>query len=369
MWGFDRRRREAEQGSDADAEAGSGEASARRVEALGRVVDELLDRIGRILADVGDAAGTDVSADLERLRAGVHDHSVTTLSKRRFGKRFEFIDRAAEAQRAYLTELHEEFRHVISLLSDALVALNAENADYHAEIRNKLDDMVRVSRIEDIRSLKSTLESEIRNTRQIVQRKRRNEARSIDALAGEVSTLSEELNRARAESRRDDLTGVGNRRALDAYLDDLVADASGSIGSLLIVDLDDFKHINDRYGHAVGDRALCAATTLLGQRIRSEDLLARLGGDEFVVVLRGASMRNAERVAEEMRDAMATTRFTFDGRDPGADDNDALAMTVSVGIAQHVAGETVSELMERADRALYRAKSGGKNRLARATDG
>ena len=334
--------------------------------ALAQVAEALVQRLGRLLHKASEENLDEAfDAELAGFAARIDDRSIAELSARKRRKQFEFIDQAVEGRLEYLSNLHDEFRRVISLLTESLVALSTANFDYHAELREKLDQLVKVSRIVDLRSLKLTLEREIESTRQLVRRKSRSEERSIDALASEVSSLNVELARAQEESKRDELTGIGNRRALHAYLDELIEAQGpcGSIGSVLILDIDDFKRVNDRFGHAVGDRALIGASAIAAAEIRADDLLARLGGDEFVVVLPSATLRNARRVAEDIRSAIEATHFTLE-EEAG---DDRLAMTVSLGVAQHAAGETISELMQRADRALYDAKSRGKN-LVGGTD-
>jgi diguanylate cyclase (GGDEF)-like protein len=358
MWRLGKQSRKAgepgEQPSEHDVAALEGQCKA-----LAEVADGLVRRLGRLLEnEPGENDDGSLHGDLEAFTGRIRDRSIAELSERKREKQFVFIDDAVQQRLEYLSDLHDEFRRVIALLSESLVALSTANVDYHAELREKLDHLVQASRLDDLRSLKSTITREIESTRELVRRKRRSEEQSIDALASEVSTLNAELSRAREESKRDELTGIGNRRALNAYLDELVEaqGPSGSIGSVLIADIDDFKSINDRYGHAVGDRALLGVSGIMTGEIRADDLLARLGGDEFVVVLPKASLRNARRVAEDIRSAIEATHFTLE-----ESGDHGLAMTVSIGVAQHASGETVSELMQRADQGLYDAKSRGKN--------
>jgi len=155
-------------------------------------------------------------------------------------------------------------------------------------------------------------------------------------------------------ARQDPLTGLANRRALDGWVDALVqrARCEGGNVSLMIVDLDRFKVVNDSHGHAVGDEVLRAAADCMLAHVRPTDRVARWGGDEFVVVLDGASAQQAVSIAERLRRA-----FAADPRSRGT--------TLTVGIADLTAvadrPAASQALFEAADRSLYAAKEAGRN--------
>lgn len=161
--------------------------------------------------------------------------------------------------------------------------------------------------------------------------------------------------RLQALATTDDLTGIANRRALMATATQAVEEAERRASSLamLMIDVDHFKRVNDRHGHAVGDRALCHVTRLLAAALRDQDRLGRVGGEEFAAVLPGATVEQASAVAERMRRAIASS--PMDG--PQGE----LPITVSIGIAGARAGDTAELLLSRADAALFRAKACGRN--------
>ncbi len=158
-------------------------------------------------------------------------------------------------------------------------------------------------------------------------------------------------------SRRDALTGLPNRRAADELLDGLLARQRdlGSPFALLLVDADHFKRVNDSQGHAIGDRALVHLGALLQRHARSVDLVARFGGEEFVLLLPDCDHDTALQVAERLRQEVQDEPLRLGGR--------KLALSVSVGVALGQAGESSAALLVRADRALYRAKNRGRNRV------
>lgn len=159
----------------------------------------------------------------------------------------------------------------------------------------------------------------------------------------------------------DELTGLPNRRAALARLDDelRLARRLGRTLSVLMVDVDHFKHINDTHGHAVGDDVLRHLARTLGATLRARDHLGRLGGEEFLVVLPDTSVGHTERIAERMREAIADT--------PCPTSAGPIDVTISVGVATAQApDELPATLVERADEALYRAKRLGRNLVAMA---
>jgi diguanylate cyclase (GGDEF)-like protein len=163
--------------------------------------------------------------------------------------------------------------------------------------------------------------------------------------------------RMRALALVDSLTGTATRRAFDATAADALAEArrQGLPLSLLALDLDRFKNINDRYGHAAGDRVLAATSRAWTALLRDRDLLARIGGEEFVVVCPDTSMGKARGIAARLLEA--TEALRFEDIDP------ALRVGVSIGLAQAGTEDTVAALLARADAALYRAKQGGRGRV------
>jgi two-component system cell cycle response regulator len=170
-------------------------------------------------------------------------------------------------------------------------------------------------------------------------------------LARMVGDLSE-----RAE--RDELTGLANRRALDDRLREEIDRARryGTHLTLVLIDLDDFKHVNDRYGHQCGDDVLRVAGALLSRSVRELDLAARYGGEEFALVLPGTVADGARRVAEKIRTTVAAVEIPA----PSAE---RIRVTASFGMAEFPAWSTLEELIAEADRCLYEAKRHGKNRV------
>ena len=157
----------------------------------------------------------------------------------------------------------------------------------------------------------------------------------------------------------DPLTLSGNRRALDKKLTKILADQkrTPSKSSLLLLDLDHFKKINDNYGHANGDQVLIELVELIKKFTRPLDSLYRYGGEEFIVLPLTVDLLEAKLVAENLREKIAQSKFAND-----------ISITVSVGVAEYRAGETAEAWISRADAALYLAKDLGRNRVVIETE-
>ncbi len=175
--------------------------------------------------------------------------------------------------------------------------------------------------------------------------------RSRQAIA-ELQEQSQSLQQA---AHRDPLTGALNRRAWQRWQTQSGSRACG----LALIDVDHFKRINDRFGHALGDAVLVALADLLRRHCRHEDLLVRLGGEEFLLVFVGANLPITQRSAERVRAAVEAHAWVAL--------HPELQVRISVGLAQHGEGDESFDLtLARADAALYRAKDGGRNRVVSA---
>jgi len=155
------------------------------------------------------------------------------------------------------------------------------------------------------------------------------------------------------------LTGIANRRHMMERLEREIDRAARYHTSLSVIlqDLDKFKSFNDTYGHVKGDELLKAFAAMLKREIRAADLAGRYGGEEFCVVLPNTSIKGAAVIVARLRKAMEELTIPLgEGRPPSG-------RTVSIGVAEFTAGDTVETLLSAADAALYRAKEGGRNKV------
>ena len=158
-------------------------------------------------------------------------------------------------------------------------------------------------------------------------------------------------NELHLEAERDFLTGVGNRRALERHLAKYVANAGERVASsILLLDIDHFKRVNDQFGHAVGDTVLVSLCELIQSRTRTSDKIFRYGGEEFIIIAHAADLRSARGLADDLRSLVA-----------GAAIIENYPITISIGVACMDEDQTPSEWLARADQMLYLAKQSGRN--------
>lgn len=176
------------------------------------------------------------------------------------------------------------------------------------------------------------------------------------AILSGLALLHLRLGRLNLENVTDALTGLFNRKGMQAALDGWLQ--QGTAFSLILLDIDHFKRVNDTFGHDVGDQVLVFIAQKMREGSRGSDLLCRCGGEEFVILLPGADIEITLQVAERLRQSVADTRS------PTGE-----ALTLSAGVASwRGTAESTRELLKRADEALYRAKDEGRNRVLRAQE-
>ena len=189
------------------------------------------------------------------------------------------------------------------------------------------------------------------------------EVQALEAMSADLARPLDNALRhreAREAATRDPLTGAATRALFEDTLErevKLVHRHGGAL-ALLMIDVDRFKGVNDRFGHPAGDRCLAAIAECIAHRIRSSDVLFRYGGEEFCVLLPRTGAGGARRLAERVRTAVDALRI------PAGEGT--IRPTVSLGVAAAVPGDRAAELLAKADAALYRAKRSGRNRVSAA---
>ena len=179
----------------------------------------------------------------------------------------------------------------------------------------------------------------------------------VKRLQRGLSEINSKLEDLEERARRDDLTGVYNRRALMVAMERSKrrADVTGEPLSICVIDLDLFKLYNDEFSHLAGDRVLATFAQAVQAGLRATDIFGRYGGEEFVQILRHTALTGAMADAERLRERISLLEMPFP-RSIGP-------LTVSIGVAQYEPGETILETFARADAALYKAKQRGRNRV------
>ncbi|MCX7162609.1 MAG: diguanylate cyclase [Betaproteobacteria bacterium] len=262
-----------------------------------------------------------------------------------------------------LNEARDRLKQMLATFVDRLADFSETTSGYHDKIEKCAE---RISQANDIADLSDVLDEVMRETR-VVQL---NAARSRDELGimrtrvdeaeREITRLQNELAHASDLVRHDALTGALNRKGMDEALESEVGRLrrQGGSLSLALLDIDNFKKLNDSLGHAAGDAALVHLTEVTHQAIRPQDTLARYGGEEFVVLLPNTPLEDG--VSAMVRVQRELTRRFF------LNNNDKVLITFSCGVAEMSGEETPYDTLKRADAAMYLAKRAGKNRVVPA---
>ncbi len=180
----------------------------------------------------------------------------------------------------------------------------------------------------------------------------------LAASRTEMAQLRSNLGDLQTEALTDPLTGLHNRRGFERTLAELYGNDSNRLPSaaLLLADIDHFKRVNDTYGHLVGDQVIRATAQVLKGAVKGRDVVARYGGEEFMVLLPDTPGQGALALAEQIRGAFGKLRIRRSGSD------EVIAqVTISIGVATPLAGESIEQAIDRADKALYQAKNEGRN--------
>ncbi|MCC7485322.1 MAG: GGDEF domain-containing protein [Burkholderiales bacterium] len=219
----------------------------------------------------------------------------------------------------------------------------------------------RIRASSDAAEIVGILDEALRETRALREDEAAEETRRRAADAErEIEALRAELELVRGLLHEDALTGALNRRGLAAAFEREVARAgrSGASLSIVAIDLDHFKKLNDRHGHAAGDRAIVRIAEVAAGALRPSDAFARVGGEEFALVLSEARLEEARLCALRLQAALAATPLEWNGA--------RIALTFSAGVAEWRPGESLEQCLGRADTALYAAKRAGRNRVRAA---
>ena len=254
-----------------------------------------------------------------------------------------FFDDSARKVQAVAAE-------IVELIRGAGIA----HKEYNQLLQRQSDNFANSTDMDEVKKIISEL---VTDTRRMMDENHKLEEKLHDS-AHELQQMRNDVHHLRAETMRDTLTGVPNRRAFDS---ELQIRATESLERqrplcLIMIDIDHFKTFNDTYGHPVGDQVLRLVARTLEEGLRSTEMLCRYGGEEFAVIVPNIKLRDCEKVANRLRERIAVKDIVNQSK------NEKLGrLTISLGVAQLNPGEALAEFIDRADRALYRSKEGGRN--------
>lgn len=248
-----------------------------------------------------------------------------------------------------------EMAALVALVREAVMTVSTEIDTFQASVGQSADRFEAITALDDPRQIHARLVEEVTALKHAASERRRSWELTSRSYSERVETLEQQLLATRQEADVDALTGIANRRTFDRTCNDWIR-STRSRFVLAIMDLDDFKGINDSHGHAVGDEVLVGLARALLGSVRPDDLVARIGGDEFAILASELTLRQAES-------RLAQTVGALNAGGAAWPPSLSVQPKVSCGLAEYSAGDTYESLFERADEALYAAKRGGKHRV------
>ncbi len=267
-------------------------------------------------------------------------------------KQTEAKGRALEAQ--------EQMRQMLATFIERLSQMTETSSAYYGKIEEAARLMEQARTLEEIAPVLKDVMGATRTVARDMQSSR-DELRAMrektHATEAELAKLHQELDRVSAQARHDTLTGALNRKGLDEALEREMSSVQRKETPLCValLDIDNFKQLNDSKGHEIGDAALAHLATVARECMRPQDTLARYGGEEFVILLPDTTLDNGIEAMTRLQREL--TRRIFLGG------SEKILITFSAGVAQLAPGETGSVAIKRADQAMYLAKRAGKNRV------
>lgn len=328
--------------------------TAEQQELLLRLFKLLLDNVSQLLDDDSWLRGQ-VDA-VQNLIAGPLDQRALEDATRSLK---EVIYKQSQLKHS-LTDVKVTVKNMMMTFIDRLGQVAASTGDFHEKIGGYSE---KISQAENISELNVVLDEVLRETRMVQTEALR--ARDKMVLARQevqdaeqrIHTLEAKLQHLSELVREDQLTGSLNRRGLDDVFERETArsDRRGTPLCIAMLDLDDFKRLNDTYGHQAGDAALKHLVKIVKETLRSMDVIARFGGEEFLILLPETTVEAAAATMTRLQREL--TRHFF------LHDNEKVLITFSAGVALRLPNEDQGELVKRADRAMYQAKQTGKNRV------
>lgn len=259
-----------------------------------------------------------------------------------------------------LTDAKSTLKSLMTTFIDRLSIITVSTGDYHQKIESYSQKIAKTNNLNDLGSLLDDIMQDTRVIQASAQRSHEellDSRKQVESAEAKISKLEKELSEISEIVHQDQLTGALNRRGLDAAFEreSRRVDRSHDPLCIALLDIDNFKRLNDTMGHQVGDQALIHLCNVIKEALRPSDSVARYGGEEFVIILPNVDLEEAASTLERLQRELTKQFFMHE--------NDRVLVTFSAGVAQRAEEEPQEEVIARADKAMYQAKHTGKNRV------
>lgn len=330
---------------------------------------EVAEHLGRLIEVISDSAIESEDLNTGEFRSQLERYRGWLASGEENGQTLESTLRSTlkacedyfRRARQYLFDRESEFAEVIEVLRSALNQVTGESQAFNKKMIDSSDRFRRLADVDDLRELKRQIVVEVTDMKRTVEEKQKQDLLTFTKLNSRIEHLQVSLKKANEEALLDPLTRVSNRGGFEQALR-----RWSSLGKernqpflVAMLDIDDFKKINDTFGHPIGDRVLVCASQWFARYVRASDLLARYGGEEFAILMSDFKLPQAEAKFADLLSKIAGFHYEFEING----ERRRVSFTVSCGLAECAPGEKAEDAVHRADQALYEAKRRGKNRV------
>ncbi len=335
-----------------------------RLEPDEELIDNLMRLLGLVVNNLGELVDDDqwIHGQIDVLRELING-PVDLRSVREAERGFKEVIFKQAQLKSGLKEAKTTLKTLLAVFVERLGEVTENTVDYHGKIERYSERIIATDSLDALKTLIDELMSDTRGMQVDMMRSRDDllVARQQAQVAEQrVHELEGELVRVSEQVREDQLTGALNRRGMEDAMAREIARATRSKKPLCVsvLDVDNFKKLNDTHGHAAGDAALVHLAKVIKHTVRPTDVIARYGGEEFIIILTETALDEAVKVTGRLQREL-TKRFFLHN-------NERLLITFSAGVAEYRAGDTDETLFQRADKAMYQAKVQGKNRVVRS---
>jgi diguanylate cyclase (GGDEF)-like protein len=311
-----------------------------------------------IVADAIDAGDittpADVTSAVDNCRAGVAAGLDVKVLDPLAADCFKSTRRFAALARGRATEQRAQVAALVAMVQEAVATIAGSHTSVDEVLAGSAERFEHLTRVTDVQEIHARLFEEVTTLKRMAIERNALWKQTFDEFGKRLTGLETQLDSTRREAAIDPLTSVANRRTFERTCREWMRPNRPRF-VMAMTDVDDFKAINDRFGHGVGDRVLVTVAETLARSLRPDDLVARLGGDEFAILAAGLTLQQAQG---RLADIVNAVRIACRPIIP-----EETTLSLSMGIAEFSAGDTPESLHKRADVALYEAKRNGKGRL------